>query len=68
MKPCPFLNGYEMRILRLVADGKTYREIGTVVNRTEGTIRNQMWHMLAKARVDSALQLVVMALRKGWIS
>lgn len=52
------LSGPERRILALVTDGRTNKEIGEVLDLSEKTIRNQMTVILSKLGVERRQQAV----------
>ncbi len=57
------LTGQEMRILALVAEGKTNREIGDELHLSEKTVRNYVSDMLNKLGLSSRAQAAAFAAR-----
>jgi len=60
-----YLTERERHILRLLAAGRTNREIGTVIGLTSGTVKNQMSHILSKLNVTDRTQAAVRAVELG---
>lgn len=61
------LSEREREVLRLVAQGKGNREIGELLNVSEGTIKMHLNHILTKLQVSDRTQAVVTALKRGII-
>lgn len=61
------LSNRECQVLRLVAKGKSNREIGELLNVAEGTIKMHLNHILTKLQVNDRTQAVVTALKRGII-
>lgn len=59
------LNPEELRMLRLVADGLTYGEIGGTLYLSERTVRRHMNLIFAKLGAQSNAQAVAEAMRRG---
>jgi DNA-binding NarL/FixJ family response regulator len=57
----------EMEIIRLVAQGLSNLEIGTVLYITEGTVRNHITNILGKLALKDRTQLVIYAFETGLI-
>lgn len=55
----------ERRILHLVSDGQTNKEIASVVGLSEKTVRNQMTQILRKLGVERRSQAVAVYVRGG---
>lgn len=64
----PLLTKRQERILALVAEGKTYKEIGTELKRSWRTVNNTVDKLRGKFGVRSRGELVAEALRRGAIS
>jgi len=62
------LTGREREILQLVAEGKTNKEIASVLNISPFTIDTHRSHILQKLNLHSAPELILYAVRKGMIS
>jgi DNA-binding CsgD family transcriptional regulator len=61
----PALTDRQQTLLVLVAQGKTYKEIGTTVGRSWKTVRNSIEQLRAKFKVGSRGELVAQAVRLG---
>jgi two-component system NarL family response regulator len=59
------LTSREMEVLRLMATGKSNKEIGVVLNVSEGTIKVHVNHILQKLAVESRTEAATVALRRG---
>jgi len=57
----------DIEIIRLLADGKSNREIGEELNFTEGTIKNRVSRLLAKIDLKDRTQVVVFAIKENII-
>lgn len=57
----------EREVLRLVAQGKSNREIGKELNIAERTVRSHMESILQKLRVANRVEAVMAAVKLGWI-
>ena len=57
----------EISVLRLVAEGKTNKEIGNVLDLSEKTIKNHVRNIFQKLHIDTRTQAVILAIRKGII-
>lgn len=55
----------ELSILRLMAEGKTNREIAEVVFLAEGTVKNNVSVIINKLQANDRTQAVLAALRRG---
>ncbi len=55
----------EINMVRLIADGKSNKEIANTFNYTEGTIKNKVSKIYEKLAVSDRLQLVVYAMENG---
>lgn len=58
------LTDAELRVLRWIRVGRTNREIGEILCRSEFTIKTQVQRMLAKTGLDNRLQLAMLALAR----
>ena len=63
----PGLSDLEGEILRLIAEGRTNREIGETVYRSENTVKFHVRRILEKANVANRTELIVHAMRAGWL-
>ena len=57
----------EVRILELIAQGKTDAEVAAVIGRSVHTIKNQVRHLLHKLKVRSRTQAVLQASQQGLV-
>ncbi|MGZ3625018.1 MAG: response regulator [Ktedonobacteraceae bacterium] len=62
------LTDREMEVLRLIAQGKSNKEIAHDLQVVEDTIKTHVRHILAKLSVQSRTQAVLSAVRLGMIS
>ncbi len=61
------LSGREITVLRLVAEGKTNKEIANSLNLSEKTVKNHIRHIFSKLNVVDRTQAAIYALRNGLI-
>lgn len=57
------LSNMELRIIRLMVDGKSNKEIAVELNFTEGTIKNKVSKMLGKLNLKDRTQVAVFAMK-----
>ena len=57
----------EITVLRLVADGKTNKEIANELNLSEKTVKNHVRNIFHKLQVYDRTQAAILAIRKGLI-
>ncbi len=57
----------ESRVLRLVASGKSNKEIGAFLRVTEGTVKVHVYHLFAKLGVDGRVAATMLALQRGFV-
>lgn len=57
----------EQEILRLVAEGKTTKELTNILYLSYGTIRNYLSEIMQKLEAKNRLEAVDIARNKGWI-
>jgi len=57
----------EITVLRLVADGKTNKEIANVLDLSEKTVKNHVRNIFHKLHVYDRTQAAILAIRKGII-
>lgn len=62
------LSGREVEVLRLVAQGKSNREIGEDLHITQMTVRSHMSNILSKLHLASRTQAALYALREGIVT
>ena len=63
--PLALLTERERSILRLLAKGKSNREIGRVLHLTEGTVKGYVSKVLAKLKLTDRTQAALLAVRLG---
>jgi signal transduction histidine kinase len=66
-KVYPELTERELEVLRLVATGKSNREIGAALFITEGTVKAHVNNILSKLGVSDRTQAVTTALKRGLV-
>lgn len=57
----------EQEILKLAAEGKTTKEITTILFLSSGTVRNYMSEILQKLEAKNRIEAISIAEEKGWI-
>jgi len=57
----------EMEVLRLVARGKSNKEIGVVLNISEATVKVHMTHILEKLEVTGRTEAIGVAVSRGLV-
>lgn len=57
----------EHKVLRLMADGMTSKQIANQLFLSEHTVKNHRKNMLAKAECESSSELIKRAVTEGWI-
>ncbi|MCJ8008414.1 response regulator transcription factor [Lederbergia wuyishanensis] len=57
----------EQEILKLAAEGKTGKEISTILFLSQGTVRNYMSEILQKLDSKNKIEAITVAQEKGWI-
>ena len=57
----------ECEVLRMVADGKTAKEISAILYLSAGTVRNYMSEIISKLQVKNRIEAISIAEEKGWI-
>jgi DNA-binding NarL/FixJ family response regulator len=61
------LSEREMEVLTLVVDGKSNKEIATLLGISHQTVKNHITSILRKFGVEDRTQAVVYALKRGWV-
>ncbi len=59
------LTARETEVIQLMAEGKSNREIGDVLQITEGTVKYHVNNIFGKLQVHDRTQAVVIALNRG---
>ncbi len=57
----------EQEILKLAAEGKTTKEITSILFLSSGTVRNYMSEILQKLEAKNRIEAISIAEKKGWI-
>lgn len=66
MDPCP-LTSRELDVVRGLATGEVYKEIGDRLSLSASTVRTHLHNAYGKLGVDDRAQAVLVAQSKGWI-
>jgi len=61
----PDLTRRELEVLKLMADGRSNKEIAADLGTTEGTIKSYVFNILGKLQVHDRTEAVTSALRRG---
>lgn len=61
------LSKREVEIIKHIADGKSYKEIGDAIHLSEGTIRNMVYNILGRFNLNDRVQLAVFAAKNNLI-
>jgi DNA-binding NarL/FixJ family response regulator len=61
------LSDREMEVLTLVVDGKSNKEIASLLGISHQTVKNHITSILRKFCVEDRTQAVVYALKRGWV-
>jgi DNA-binding NarL/FixJ family response regulator len=62
--PTASLNDKEAKVLQLIAEGKSNKQIATTLSLAEGTVKNYVSRIMEKLQARSRTELAVMALKK----
>jgi len=57
----------ELAVLRLLADGKSNKEIGAALNIAESTVKVHLTHLFEKLDVSSRTEAIAAAARRGLV-
>jgi len=57
----------ELNVLRLLADGKTNKEIGAALSIAEGTVKVHVTHLFEKLGVSNRTEAITAAVRRGLV-
>ena len=63
----PNLTPREIEVLRLMAVGKSNKEIGSSLDVTEGTVKVHVNHILAKLGVTGRVEAIMVAVQRGFV-
>lgn len=61
------LTGREREVVRLLADGKTYKQVATAMRLSQSTVRNHLHNVYGKLGVVDRAQAVIVSRDNGWI-
>jgi DNA-binding response OmpR family regulator len=61
------LTSREMEVLRLLAAGKTYKQVATALALSQSTVRNHLHNVYHKLNVVDRAQAVIVSRERGWI-
>ena len=61
------LSSREMEVLSWVVDGKSNKEIASILGISHQTVKNHVTSILRKFGVEDRTQAVVYALKRGWV-
>ncbi|MFN6487384.1 MULTISPECIES: response regulator [unclassified Nostoc] len=64
----PELSGRELEVLRLMAQGMSNQEIGTVLSIGESTVKSHVNRIFSKLGVSDRTQAVIVAVKRGLVS
>jgi DNA-binding NarL/FixJ family response regulator len=64
--PSP-LTGREREVVRLLASGKTYKQVATALTLSQSTVRNHLHNVYHKLSVVDRAQAVIVSRENGWI-
>ncbi|MCT4620075.1 MAG: response regulator transcription factor [Marinisporobacter sp.] len=59
------LNEKEIKIIRLIASGKSNKQIAATLNYSEGTIKNKVSKILEKLHMSDRMQIAIFAIENG---
>jgi DNA-binding NarL/FixJ family response regulator len=63
--PLALLTDRERSVLKLLAKGKSNRDIGQALHLTEGTVKGYVSNILAKLKLEDRTQAALLAVRQG---
>jgi putative nucleotidyltransferase with HDIG domain len=66
LDPCP-LSGRQLDVLRLLRDGKRYKEIAATLGVSDSTVRSHTYVAYQRLHVNDRAQAVLRATARGWI-
>ena len=56
-----------IRLMQLVAKGKTNRQIAKHLGLSEQTIKNELVSLFRKLKATNRTNLIIIAIKKGWV-
>ncbi len=57
----------ELEVVRLLASGKTYKQVATALHLSQSTVRNHLHNVYRKLNVVDRAQAVIVSRENGWI-
>jgi len=57
----------ELEVVRLLASGKTYKQVARALNLSQSTVRNHLHNVYGKLNVVDRAQAVIVSRENGWI-
>jgi DNA-binding NarL/FixJ family response regulator len=61
------LTARELEVLRMMAAGKSNKEIGAACHITEGTVKVHVNHILSKLKVSGRTEAISQAIKRGFV-
>ena len=66
VEPCP-LSGREVEVLKRLAEGKVYKQIGAELGLSTSTVRTHLHNIYGKLGAVDRAQAVLIATGQGWL-
>ena len=66
LQPCP-LSPREIEVLKRLADGEVYKQIGAALGLSASTVRSHLHRVYTRLGVTDRTQAVLLARKCGWI-
>jgi two-component system NarL family response regulator len=57
----------ELQVLRMLAGGKTYKQVARALELSQSTVRNHLHNVYHKLQVVDRAQAVILSRENGWI-
>ncbi len=57
----------ELQVLRMLASGKTYKQVAWALDLSQSTVRNHLHNVYHKLHVVDRAQAVIVSRENGWI-
>lgn len=61
------LSQRQIEVLEAVSAGRTYKEVGELLNITERTVKYHMGHIIEQLHMETRAQVIAYATKMGWI-
>jgi DNA-binding response OmpR family regulator len=61
------MTGRELEVVRLLASGKTYKQVARALDLSQSTVRNHLHNVYRKLNVVDRAQAVIVSRENGWI-